>query len=98
MRVAGWEVEPVRRALDLLAAGGLSTLDTDRRLALLAGQARATFYDKRTCQVSLADCIAVSTAQEAGQSLATSDPHLARVAREIGVEVVALPDSGGKRP
>lgn len=98
VRVSGWDASGVQDRLDLLELGGLVALATDRRLAVLGGHVRASFYNRKTCQVSLADCVAVATAQDAADSLATSDPDLAAVARQLGVVIIPLPDSEGRRP
>lgn len=79
--------------LDELAAPVPVSLE----IALDAGAIRAAAYRGHQVDVSLADCIAIATAGPGG-SVATSDPALATVARAEGVEVIALPDSRGRRP
>jgi predicted nucleic acid-binding protein len=48
-------------------------------------------------QVSLADCFVIATA-EPGDTIATSDSAVARVARAEGLDVLALPNARGRRP
>ena len=79
--------------LDELAAPVPVSLE----IALDAGAIRGAAYLRHQLDVSLADCVAIATAGPGG-SVATSDPALATVARAEGVEVIALPDSRGRRP
>ena len=79
--------------LDELAAPVPVSLE----IALDAGAIRGAASLRHQLDVSLADCIAIATAGPGG-SVATSDPALATVARAEGVEVIALPDSRGRRP
>jgi PIN domain nuclease of toxin-antitoxin system len=75
---------------------GLSTpqpLDVD--LAMRAGLLRARHYHRRTCAVSLADCVAIETARALAVPVASSDPHLLDVCAAEGVAFLALPDSTG---
>lgn len=62
-----------------------------------AGVLRSRHYDRTTCDVSLADCILLASA-ERHDSIATSDPAVAAVARAEGIGLVPLPDSSGRRP
>jgi predicted nucleic acid-binding protein len=75
----------------------LRVIPMDVAIARRTGELRARHY-ARTEAVSLADCAAAATAERHGEALATPDVRLAKLAREIGVEVIALPDSTGKRP
>ena len=79
--------------LDELAAPVPVSLE----IALDAGAIRGAAYLRHQLDVSLADCIAIATAGPGG-SVATSDPALATIARAEGVELIALPDSRGRRP
>ena len=88
----------VRERLDWLAGGGLEMLPLGAELAREAGVLRAKYYKRRHCEVSLGDCVALALAKQRQAPLATSDPDLASAAREERVEVLALPDSSGKRP
>jgi PIN domain nuclease of toxin-antitoxin system len=98
VRVHGNEEDAVRERLGWLIAGGLDVPSLDTRVALAAGALRARYYRRRQCEVSLGDCCALALAQDRQAALATSDPALASVARLAGVDVIALPDSHGRRP
>lgn len=78
--------------------GGLEVAGLDAGLALAAGSLRARHYRRRTCEVSLGDCCALALAKRRDLALATADPELAATARAESVDVVALPDSRGRRP
>lgn len=98
VRMRKHSLEDVHQRLDWLRAEGLSLELLDPEAAAVAGTLRAAHYGRRACEVSLADCAALATALAFGEALATADPALAAVARTEGVEVVALPDSQGRRP
>lgn len=68
------------------------TSDTAQR----AGMLRARHYHRRSCPVSLADCVLASVAQSLEAPVATADPHLLKVCTREGIAVVVLPDSSGK--
>jgi predicted nucleic acid-binding protein len=63
-----------------------------------AGQLRARRYRRGSASFSLGDCMALSTAISFRKPLATSDAALAELARQEGVEVIALPNSRGEKP
>jgi hypothetical protein len=54
-------------------------------------------YRRRTAELSLADCVLFASLEE-DDALATSDRPLARAARRLGHDVIALPDSPGDDP
>lgn len=85
--------DAVRRYLDEGARPVPATLEIAERAALV----RARHYHRRDRDVSLADCFAIATALPDGE-IATSDAAVVRVARAEGLEVLALPDSRGRRP
>lgn len=97
-RILGYPGEQVLERTDWLLAGGLTVVAVDEELGRTVGRLRARFYDRRTSDLSIADCVCLATALRLGQRLATADPALAATARALGVEVVALPDSRGERP
>jgi PIN domain nuclease of toxin-antitoxin system len=78
------------RALNIVAVG--------EDIAARAGELRARHYHRVDRPLSLADCVAVATAEALNESLATSDSYQAAMARDECVEVIALPDSTGTRP
>lgn len=82
----------------LIRARRLSVVPVDDAIARRAGDLRGSHYHRTRRPVSIADCIATATSEALSEDLATSDPHLASMAHEEGVEVVALPDSRGHRP
>lgn len=98
VRMRQHPLEDVRQRLDWLRAEGLSLELLDPEAAAVAGTLRAAHYQRRACEVSLADCAALATALYFGEDLATADPSLAGVARVEGVTVLGLPDSQGRRP
>jgi predicted nucleic acid-binding protein len=98
VRHQAWTVDDVTEKLDWLMVGGLEVVAVDDRIGLRAGELHARLYDRSSCPLSLADCVALATALALGERLATADPALARAARGMGVTVVALPDSHGARP
>jgi predicted nucleic acid-binding protein len=92
-----------RRAIDervnaLRHARAFALLPVDEQLATRAGELRATHYHRVRRPVSQADCVALATAEALNDSLATTDPDLAAMARDENVELIALPDSSGRRP
>lgn len=98
VRVWGHASAAVEAALDLMFHAGLTVYSADSEVGLLAGNIRSDHYQKAICEVSMADCFAVATALSAASSLMTSDPAMARVATRIGIPVLTLPDSRGRRP
>ena len=68
-----------------------------REQASRAADVRARHYHRRDRDVSLADCFVIATAAP-GDTVATSDRAVARVARAEGLDVLALPNALGRRP
>lgn len=97
-RIFGRSPDAVLDALTLLEVGGLELVPVSPAIGIDAGRLHARFYDRRTSQLSMADCVALATASELGEALATSDPPLAAAARSLEIAVIALPDSRGRRP
>lgn len=98
VRVWGRDGDDVEGDLALLGEAGLRMHALDAELALAAGRLRAQHYQRQSCAVSMADCVAAAAALELDQPLATSDPALAAMLRAAGGEVAGLPDSAGRRP
>jgi PIN domain nuclease of toxin-antitoxin system len=98
IRVGGHSEEEVRDRIDWLIVGGLEIepawLFDARRAAVL----RARHYHRERRPVSLADCVCIATALRLSTDLATTDPALAELARDVGLQVISLPDSTGTRP
>jgi len=98
VRLRGRTVDEVNERLDWLAAGGLEIVPTEEAAGRMAGAIRASHYYRRRAPISLADCIALATAQARNDALATADQVLIDVALAVGSEVVGLPDSEGRLP
>jgi PIN domain nuclease of toxin-antitoxin system len=98
IRGVGQTEERVGETMDWLMAGGLLFMPTDGDMGRLAGELRARHYRRQESPLSLADCMALSTAISLDTPLATSDAVLAAVAGDEGVQVLALPNSRGKAP
>jgi PIN domain nuclease of toxin-antitoxin system len=98
IRVYGRSPEEVNDKIDLLIAAGLDVepywLTHARRAAVL----RATYYHRVRSPISLADAACIVTAGLLATDIATTDQALARVARAVGVRVIALRDSTGRLP
>lgn len=90
--------EPELRALiEPILSGRMQVLAVSEGMAWRAAALRTAHYRRREAALSLADCVLLAAAGP-GDELATSDPAVARAARAEGVDVIALPDSGGRRP
>jgi PIN domain nuclease of toxin-antitoxin system len=98
VRVYGNADADVRERVGWLISGGLEVAAFDTGLALGAGSLRARHYRRRTCEVSLGDCCALALAKRRSLALATADPELASAARAESLDLLALPDSSGRRP
>jgi PIN domain nuclease of toxin-antitoxin system len=97
VRRVGVDADAVNERVEALLDEPIVLRDLDRERAARAGLLRARHYQPKTAELSLADCISLASLDE-GDRLATADPPLARVARELGFEVIALADSRGRRP
>lgn len=98
VRVHGFELDEVQERIDLMRRGELRVVSVEESIGRRAGELRATHYHRERSAVSLADCLALASAEAVEEPLATPDSALAAMARAEGVEVVALPDSQGRRP
>ncbi|MCA0178552.1 MAG: PIN domain-containing protein [Actinobacteria bacterium] len=98
VRVFGFGEDELLGDLALLQQAGLDVVDVDTAIATRAALLRARHYGSKRCPVSLADCVALATAERLRQPLATADPDLLRVARDESVAVCPLPDSSGRMP
>lgn len=98
VRVHGLTLAVVWERLRWMRSGGLEVVPVDEGIGRRAGELRASHYHRERSAVSLADCLALASAEAVGESLATPDPALAAMARAEGVDVVALPNSQGGRP
>ncbi len=96
-RVHGRSAAELRATFEPVLGAALGVVAADEEVAWRAAELRRRYYRRRDSELSLADCIALATALE-GDRLTTADPPLARAARAEGIDVLALPDSGGRRP
>jgi len=98
VRGHGHDYDDVLERVYWLGAGGLEIVDPDLEIAGTAGFLRQRHYDRRTRAISMADCFALATASILAEPIATADPAMAAVARYEEIEMIALPDSTGRRP
>jgi PIN domain nuclease of toxin-antitoxin system len=98
VQVTGLEPAEVAAKLEPLLDTGVTVVPVTKVVGMDAGRLRARHDRKRQAGVSMADCVACRTALGGERGLATADPALAAMARAEGVQVVALPDSLGRRP
>jgi len=98
-RTHGYPLEEIRKALEPLLLGGqLTVAVSDESEAWLAAEIRVSKYHRLKRPLSMADCVLLAHALSTGDAVATSDPHIADIARSGGVTVIALPDTDGNRP
>lgn len=98
-RTHSYPIEEVRGAIEPLIAGGqLAVVVTEERDAWLAAEIRVAEYHRQKRPLSMADCFLLAHALSAEQPLATSDPHVADVARRAGGTVIPLSDRAGNKP
>jgi len=86
----------VAGVIDWWIAGGLTIDPVDVELASAAAAIRAAHYDRDANPISLVDCHAMALAAAHNAELAASDPAVMRVAKSLGLEVLALPGPTGK--
>ena len=68
----------------------------DDSIAWSAARLRFRYYHHKRCPVSLADCVALATAQVLEDKVVTADPALLAIARDEGIAILALPDPRSK--
>ncbi len=97
-RVHGLNERSVREIVEPLIFGAhlsvVAPIDTD---AWRAARLRIGHYNRRTRPLSIADCFLLAAVTPADR-VATADPAVAEVARAEGIDMIALPDSSGRRP
>jgi PIN domain nuclease of toxin-antitoxin system len=89
--------ERLRADLALLVGSHLRVVPVTEEHGWRAGGLRSRYYQRSRDDLSLADCFLLAAAGP-DDRIATADPAVARAARGEGIEVVALPDSTGRRP
>ncbi len=97
-RVSGVATTQVVDTLDVWIDVGLLVVPVTASAACRAATLRVEHYHHRTAALSTADCCAIGLALERDDSLATSDRELVRLARQLDIEVIPLPDSRGQMP
>jgi predicted nucleic acid-binding protein len=97
VRIGGQGEDAVRDRIDWLMASGMEVEPVWLRIGRSAAWIRARHYHRQLAPISHADAVCLATAIALDANLATSDRGLAAVAAALGVEVIALPDSGGRR-
>jgi predicted nucleic acid-binding protein len=75
----------------------VSVLPVGSAAAWRAGMLRAQHYHRETADLSLADCVLLATAGQEDE-IATSDGAVAKTAHGLGIGVIPLLDSSGRRP
>ncbi len=75
----------------------VAVLAVDASIAWRAGELRAAHYNRKTTDLSLADCLLLASAGPSDE-IATSDRAVVATAEDLGIGVIPLPDSNGKRP
>lgn len=89
--------DELRLAFEPILGEALHVVVADEAVAWRAAGLRRRHYRRRHSELSLADCVALATVGGSDR-LVTADPPLARAARAEEMEVVALPDTAGRRP
>jgi PIN domain nuclease of toxin-antitoxin system len=99
VRLQGYPAAEVGDAVRTLVQGGsLALVVADAATGLRAGAIRAEHYHRQTRALSLADCFLLAAAAPGEDTIATADPPVAAAARSLGIELIALPDTTGRRP
>jgi PIN domain nuclease of toxin-antitoxin system len=84
--------------MQLWFESGVRIVPLDWQRAQRAAELRSRHYHRTRTPVSLAGCAAIALAEQLETELVTSDAPMVRVARAIGVGVIAVPDSSGRTP
>ncbi|MDX6646841.1 MAG: ribonuclease VapC [Miltoncostaeaceae bacterium] len=93
-RVDGVPPERLRELIEPLLVGPITVLSVTARQAWRAAELRRRHYHRRSCPLSLADCLLLAAC--AGEyELATADPDLLAVAALEGLAVRRLTDARG---
>jgi PIN domain nuclease of toxin-antitoxin system len=97
IRRAGIAEADARAHLSLVVGGPVRIVPVSEEHAWRGAVLRGRHYARRSCDVSLADCLLLAAAGE-GDLVATADPSIGAVARAEGIGLVPLPDTRGHRP
>ncbi len=82
-------VDHLRIHLSPMLSKNLTVIDVNADHGWKAATVRAAHYHRKTCPLSLEDCFLLASATE-GDSIATTDKHVAAVAKAEGIEVLDL--------
>jgi hypothetical protein len=88
-RTRGLLPKEVEDALDPLLGDSVRVLAPGSRDAVRAGTIRASYYRRRSIELSLADSFLLA-APNAGDSIATKDPVVLAVASELGIATIPI--------
>jgi len=96
--VRRWGVGPDRLSerVGALIDEFVRVIEVDGRTAWRAGEVRAAHYHRTTADLSLADCLLLAGAGPEDE-IASSDRAVCAIGRDLGIAVVPLLDSQGKR-
>jgi PIN domain nuclease of toxin-antitoxin system len=97
-RVYGVSEQDLRHLVGPLVGHAFEFEPTPEEDAWTAASLRRRFYDRTSRDLSMADCFLLAAASRLEASVATADPAVAAVARDESLELIALPDSAGRRP
>jgi predicted nucleic acid-binding protein len=97
-RLSGGTAEATAAKVQIWIDAGLRVLPLDWPRAQRAAELRSVHYHRTRAPISLADCGAIALAEQLGDELVTSDTSMIRLARELGIDVVPVPDSSGRTP
>lgn len=97
-RVYGVGEDELRRLVGPLLGDALTVDTPGVEDAWTAASLRRRYYDRASRALSLADCFLLAAASRLGACVATADPAIASTAREESFDLIALPDSSGRRP
>lgn len=97
LRRAGAVEAEARAQLSFVVGEAVRIIVVTEDHAWRGARLRAQYYARGKCDVSLADCLLLAAPGE-DDSVATSDPAVAAVARAEGIGLVALPDTSARRP
>ena len=96
VRRASWPESDVHARLSLLVGHVVRVESVTEEHAWRGAMLRSRHYAKGASELSLADCVLLASCCE-GDSVATSDPAIAAAARGQAIDVIALPDTTGRR-
>lgn len=97
IRRHGIDSESLAEKLKPLLAESVVVLGIDAPTAWRAGEIRAAHYHRKTTKLSLADCLLLAAANS-DDKIATSDRAVAATANRLGIDLIPLLDSKGRRP